>query len=153
MSDSTLPMNVKETINGSIALMDFILSTLEYESKDVYLIQSLKTIQYMLKDCVGEGSDSDVTSMDNTLYSAELTIEDEKKLLKQMILYPNTISYLLDSGISVQAFHDLKHKAIFESILELLKSSVDITRLISHLSERGLLEAVGGADYIIQLSK
>lgn len=152
MNNSSVPVKVKESVEGAIALLDFILSTLEYESKDVYLIQSLKSIQYMLKDCVGEDSDSDVTSMDNTLYSAELTIEDEKKLLKQMIFYPNTISYLLDSGISIQAFHDLKHKAIFESILELLKSSVDITRLISHLSERGLLEAVGGAEYIIQLS-
>lgn len=152
MNNSSIPVNVKESIDGAIALLDFILSTLEYESKNVYLIQSLKTIQYMLKDCVGEDSDPDVTLMDNTLYSAELTIEDEKKLLKQMIFYPNTISYLLDSGISIQAFHDLKHKAIFESILELLKSSVDITRLISHLNERGLLEAVGGAEYIIQLS-
>ncbi|MCR0274440.1 hypothetical protein MKA31_20305 [[Clostridium] innocuum] len=152
MSNSSIPVNVKESIDGAIALLDFILSSLEYESKDVYLIQSLKSIQYMLKDCVGEDSDPDVSSMDQTLYSAELTNEDEKKLLKQMILYPNTISYLLDSGVSVQAFHDFKHKAIFESILELFKSSVDITRLITHLNERGLLEAVGGAEYIIQLS-
>lgn len=152
MSNSSIPVNVKESIDGAIALLDFILSSLEYESKDVYLIQSLKSIQYMLKDCVGEDSYSDVSSMDNTLYSTELTNEDEKMLLKQMILYPNTISYLLDSGISVQAFHDVKHKAIFESILELIKSSVDVTRLIFHLNERGLLEAVGGAEYIIQLS-
>lgn len=152
MSNSSIPVNVKESIDGAIALLDFILSSLEYESKDVYLIQSLKSIQYMLKDCVGEDSYSDVSSMDNTLYSTELTNEDEKMLLKQMILSPNTISYLLDSGISVQAFHDFKHKAIFESILELIKSSVDVTHLISHLNERGLLEAVGGAEYIIQLS-
>lgn len=152
MSNSSIPVNVKDPIDGAIALLDFILSSLEYESKDVYLIQSLKSIQYMLKDCVGEDSDSDVSSMDNTLYSTELTNEDEKTLLKQMILSPNTISYLLDSGISVQAFHDFKHKAIFESILELIKSSVDVTHLISHLNERGLLEAVGGAEYIIQLS-
>lgn len=152
MSNSSIPVNVKEPIDGAIALLDFILSSLEYESKDVYLIQSLKSIQYMLKDCVGEDSDSDVSSMDNTLYTTELTNEDEKTLLKQMILSPNTISYLLDSGISVQAFHDFKHKAIFESILELIKSSVDVTHLISHLNERGLLEAVGGAEYIIQLS-
>lgn len=152
MSSSSIPVNVKESIDGAIALLDFILSSLEYESKDVYLIQSLKSIQYMLKDCVGEDLDTDVSSMGHTLYSAELTNEDEKKLLKQMILYPNTISYLLDSGISVQAFHDFKHKAIFESIMELFMSSVDITRLISHLNDRGLLEAVGGAEYIIQLS-
>lgn len=152
MNNSSVPVKVKESVEGAIALLDFILSTLEYESKDVYLIQSLKSIQYMLKDGVGENYDSDIDLMDQTFYASELTIDDEKKLLKQMILYPNTISYLLDSGISVQAFHDFKHKAIFESILELFKNSVDITRLISHLNDRGLLEAVGGADYIIQLS-
>lgn len=78
MNNSSVPVKVKESIEGAIALLDFILSSLEYESKDVYLIQSLKSIQYMLKDCVGEDSYPDVSSMDHTLYSAELTIEDEK---------------------------------------------------------------------------
>ena len=40
----------EESISGCIALLDFILSTLEYENNDEYLILSLRSIQYILQD-------------------------------------------------------------------------------------------------------
>lgn len=45
-----IPKKTEEAINGSIALLDYILSTLEYENKDEYLVLSLRSIQYILQD-------------------------------------------------------------------------------------------------------
>lgn len=47
-----MPTKVEDAINSSIALLDYILSSLEYEKKDEYLISSLRSIQYILKEAL-----------------------------------------------------------------------------------------------------
>ncbi len=78
--------------------------------------------------------------------------EGEAAVLASMILKPDIIGALAGS-LPVDTFHRPENKILYETLAEIFlnHSTVDIILLRDELKKRGLLEQVGGVDYIIEI--
>lgn len=142
--------NIHKSINEIIVMLDSILSSLENGNN--YLFKSLLEAQDILKNAINLDNDQYKNNeCTNQIYTSNISEADEKRLLSQMILHPNTIGYLIQAGVTIDTFNLDNHKVIFGCIIELSAKSIDITLLIECLNNKGLLEAIGGAKYIINL--
>lgn len=142
--------NIHKSINEIIIMLDSILSSLEDGNN--YLFKSLLEAQDILKNAINLDNDQYKNNeCNNQIYTSNISEADEKRLLSQMILHPNTIGYLIQAGVTIDTFNLDNHKVIFGCIIELSAKSIDITLLIEFLNNKGLLEAIGGAKYIINL--
>lgn len=79
--------------------------------------------------------------------------EAEMALLGSIMLRPDVIYEVMDLVTPI-SFYFEKHKIIFESMLELFgkHTPIDLLSLSSRLKEKDLLERVGGATYLTELS-
>lgn len=79
--------------------------------------------------------------------------EAEMALLGSIMLRPDAIYEIVDI-VSPQSFYFEKHRAIFETMLELFQKHdpIDILSLTSRLKERELLERVGGTTFLTELT-
>lgn len=80
-------------------------------------------------------------------------LDAEKALLGSIMLRPDGISEVLDI-IGEQAFYSGRHRFIWRTMLELFSKNIpiDLLSLSSRLTEKGELEAAGGAAYLAELT-
>ncbi len=80
--------------------------------------------------------------------------EAEQCVLGSMLLDREGIPDLLEA-VGAEDFHDPRHARVFEAVLVLYDRSdaIDFVTVGDELSRRGLLEGVGGREYLIQLSR
>ena len=81
------------------------------------------------------------------------SLEAEMALLGSIMLRPDAIYEILDIVIPA-SFYFEKHKTIFETMLELFgkHQPIDILSLSSRMKEKELLERIGGATFLTELS-
>lgn len=143
--------NIHKSINEIIVMLDSILSSLEDGNN--YLFKSLLEAQDILKNAINLDNDQYKNNeCNNQIYTSNISEDDEKRLLSQMILHPNTIGYLIQAGVTIDTFNLDNHKVIFGCIIELSAKSIDITLIIECLNNKGLLESIGGVNYIVELA-
>lgn len=80
-------------------------------------------------------------------------LDAEKALLGSIMLRPDGISEVLDI-VGEQAFYSGRHRLIWRTMLELFSKNIpiDLLSLSSRLTEKGELEAAGGATYLAELT-
>src|SRR3989338_2206403 len=93
------------------------------------------------------------SSLNTELRVPPHSLEAEMALLGSIMLRPDAIYEVLDI-VTPASFYFEKHKTIFETMLELFgkHQPIDILSLSSRLKEKDLLERVGGATYLTELS-
>jgi replicative DNA helicase len=81
-------------------------------------------------------------------------IEAEAAVIGSIFLEPSSIIIARDS-ISSEDFYDIKNKLIYKTMVLLSDAgmSVDVTSVVSSLSNNNLLEQAGGMDYLLEISK
>lgn len=81
------------------------------------------------------------------------SLESEKAVLGSIMLRPGALVEIADR-LTAEAFYADKHKKIFETMLELYSKNepIDILSLTHILKEKKLIESVGGARYLTELS-
>lgn len=82
------------------------------------------------------------------------SIEAEQAILGSMLVYPSVIRQIYDQGLHKDDFYLDVHQRIFHEMMYLSDHGkpVDVTGLITRLSDTNQLNLVGGADYVIKLS-
>ncbi|MBX4199059.1 replicative DNA helicase [Candidatus Parcubacteria bacterium] len=80
-------------------------------------------------------------------------LEAEMALLGSIMLRPDAIYEVMDT-VGPTSFYFEKHKIIFETMLELFakREPIDLLSLSSKLKEKDLLERVGGASFLTELT-
>ncbi|MBU2566220.1 replicative DNA helicase [Patescibacteria group bacterium] len=80
-------------------------------------------------------------------------LEAEMSMLGSLLIDKEAMIRIGDI-INIQDFYLQKHQQIFETILELFRKHepIDILSLSNRLSEKNILEEIGGRAYLIQLS-
>ncbi len=81
--------------------------------------------------------------------------EAEMALLGSMLIEPGAIGDIVGIVRSAEDFFQDKHRTIYSTMVEIYDrtSSVDVVRLNQTLADRQVLEAIGGLDYLVQLSE
>lgn len=81
------------------------------------------------------------------------SLEAEMALLGSIMLRPDVIYEVIDL-VNPSSFYFEKHKIVFETMLELFgkHTPIDLLSLSSRLKEKDLLERVGGASFLTELS-
>ena len=81
------------------------------------------------------------------------SMEAEMALVGSIMLRPDVIYEVLDI-VSPASFYFDKHKVIFEAMMELFgkHTPIDILSLSTRLKEKELLERIGGATFLAELS-
>ncbi|MSR69022.1 MAG: replicative DNA helicase [Phycisphaerales bacterium] len=81
--------------------------------------------------------------------------EAEMALLGSMLIEPGAIGDVVGIVRNADDFFQDKHRTIYSTMVEIYDrtSSVDVVRLNQTLSDRQVLEAIGGLEYLIQLSE
>lgn len=74
-------------------------------------------------------------------------------LLGSMLLDPGVIPLVLDWVKGPEAFYSEAHGAIYRAVVELYDkhAALDLVQALERLRDAGVLERVGGADYLVQL--
>jgi replicative DNA helicase len=77
------------------------------------------------------------------------SIEAEQALLGSLLLYPQTADLVYEEGLEPDDFFAEKNRRIFQEIQQLYKERkpIDVTTLITRLTDKQLLSSVGGAEY------
>ena len=94
-----------------------------------------------------------ISSLNTGLRVPPHSLEAEMALLGSIMLRPDVIYEVIDF-VTPQSFYFEKHKTIFETMLELFgkHQPIDILSLSSRLKEKELLERIGGATFLTELS-
>lgn len=81
------------------------------------------------------------------------SLEAEMALLGSLILGPEMVGEVLGHVSKREQFHLESHGAIFEAILRLYDKhqTGDLVQLLDALRDSGVLEQIGGEDYLVQL--
>lgn len=82
------------------------------------------------------------------------SIEAEQSLLGALLIYPSVGKTVFDQGLEETDFYLDIHARIFHEMMVLINNNkpVDVTGLITRLSDTNQLNLVGGADYVVKLS-
>ncbi|BAM03471.1 replicative DNA helicase [Phycisphaera mikurensis] len=82
-------------------------------------------------------------------------IEAEMALLGSMILDWRTVGDVVQVLVDAEVFHKPEHQSIYAVLVELYDKhqSIDMVQLHAKLSDRGVLEQVGGLDYLVELGE
>ncbi len=91
--------------------------------------------------------------MDNKVGVPPQNLEAEASLLGAIIIDSESLVKIADS-ISPNDFYDPKHQKIYESILQLYEkhSAIDVLTITDQIKNNGLIDAVGGASYLTELT-
>ncbi|NBX36242.1 MAG: hypothetical protein EBR10_03330 [Planctomycetes bacterium] len=81
--------------------------------------------------------------------------EAESALLGCLLVEPTAIGDVVSVIRSAEDFFQDRHKVVYANIVDLYDrtASVDVVRLVQQLTDRKVLDAVGGCDYLIRLSE
>jgi len=81
-------------------------------------------------------------------------IEAEQSLLGTIIVYPGVINTCFEGGLIAEDFYTENHQVIYSGLFELKQESkpCDFTSLVARLKDKGVLEQIGGMDYLSQLT-
>ncbi|MHC4197100.1 MAG: replicative DNA helicase, partial [Planctomycetota bacterium] len=81
------------------------------------------------------------------------SVEAETSLLGAMLLDNTVVDIVLEKRLSRDNFYKTAHRDLFQTITELYDKNqvVDLVLLKEELERRGLLEKVGGRDYLMEL--
>lgn len=81
-------------------------------------------------------------------------IESEKVLLGGLLVNPKELEVMNELALKPEHFYAQIHDVLYREILELqrIKGYYEVGLLIEHLTQKGLLDKVGGIDYIAQLT-
>jgi len=81
------------------------------------------------------------------------SLDSEKAVLGSIMLRPGSLIEIADK-LSPEAFYADKHRKIYEAMFELSNRNepIDILSLSHRLKEKKLLEAIGGARYLTELT-
>lgn len=81
------------------------------------------------------------------------SLEAEMALLGSIMLRPDSLYEVIDF-VGPQSFYFEKHRTIFETMMELFgkHQPIDILSLSTRLKEKDLLERIGGATFLTELS-
>jgi replicative DNA helicase len=82
-------------------------------------------------------------------------IEAEMSLLGSMILDPRVIGDALQVLKGAEAFYDERHGLVYQSLISTFDKhhAVDLVQLRQALADKGVLEQVGGVEYLVQLAE
>jgi replicative DNA helicase len=82
------------------------------------------------------------------------SLEAEKAVLGSLLLRPGAF-YDIEDSILPEMFYAQKHKIIFESMLDLYNKHepIDLISVSQKLSEKGMLDSIGGSSYIAELTE
>src|SRR6185312_6584416 len=80
-------------------------------------------------------------------------LDSEKAVLGSIMLRPGAIHEINDS-ITIESFYVSKHAEIYKIMLELSSRGepIDIVSVSAKLTERGLLDSIGGSSYLSELT-
>lgn len=80
--------------------------------------------------------------------------DSEIALLGTLLVYPESLDRIHEYNLKVSDFYIAEHKNIYQKILDISEegSFLDAAVLISKLRDHGVLERVGGVQYIIELT-
>ena len=80
-------------------------------------------------------------------------IDSEKALLGSIMLRPEAMNDIMDI-VSPESFYAEKHRTIFRIMLELFAKGepIDLLTISTKLTDKGLIEQVGGMTYITELA-
>ncbi len=83
------------------------------------------------------------------------SLEAEMSLLGSMILDPRVAGDIISLVPNGQACYSAEHGAIFDSLVELYDKhqSGDLVQLMERLRDRGVLERIGGEEYLLRLAE
>lgn len=81
--------------------------------------------------------------------------EAEMALLGSMLIDPGVIGDVVGVIRSADDLFQERNRTIYAALIEIYDktASVDVVRLNQHLQDRKVLEAIGGLDYIVQISE
>ncbi len=83
------------------------------------------------------------------------SIEAEMSLLGSMILDPRVIADVIAIVKGPEAFYDERHGLIFQALIEVFDKhhSGDLVQLNQSLADKGVLQQIGGAEYLVTLAQ
>src|SRR3990167_6588222 len=95
----------------------------------------------------------DSTSLNAGLRIPPHSLEGEMALLGSVMLRPDAIYEVIDI-VGPSSFYFEKHRIVFDAMLELFSKHqpIDLLSLSTKLKEKDLLERVGGASFLTELS-
>jgi len=87
--------------------------------------------------------------------SIPYSLEAEKALLGNMILYPESVQEALDAGVTSNAFYLDKHKSIFSVMSSMVdkKEKIDAISLSNRLKDYDSYDKIGGLQYLMELTE
>ena len=82
------------------------------------------------------------------------SIDAEQAILGAMLIYPNAVKATVEYGLEADQFFLDAHKRIYRIMRDVHEDnrSLDPTILITKLQDAQLLNSVGGAEYILELT-
>lgn len=82
------------------------------------------------------------------------SIDAEQAILGAMLIYPNAVKATVEYGLEADHFFLDSHKRIFRIMHDVYNEnrSIDPTILITKLQDAQLLNSIGGAEYILELT-
>jgi len=83
------------------------------------------------------------------------SIEAEMSLLGAILIDPRVIGDVIQSIPNGADFHRPAHGAIFDAMVQIWDrtATLDVVQLNAHLTDKGLLEDVGGTNYLVELAE
>lgn len=90
----------------------------------------------------------------NTVRVMPNDMESERSVLGAILLNSDCINVVNEKVKSKEYFYRSNNQEIYDAMCQLLKNDkpIDIVTLSSELTKRGMLETVGGIDYLVELS-
>ncbi|SJZ37626.1 replicative DNA helicase [Anaerorhabdus furcosa] len=81
------------------------------------------------------------------------SLEAEQSLLGTLMVYSNSLTVVMDSGLGDSDFYLDAHRKIYSAIFDLHSEGkpVDMTTVSARLNDTNRLSQVGGVDYLMQL--
>jgi len=82
-------------------------------------------------------------------------MEAEAAVLGAMMLDADAIAEATEVLSDAEAFYQQSHAAIFKALVDLYRDSesIDMVHIHQRLSDQGLIEQIGGADYLVSLAE
>ncbi|MBR5796258.1 MAG: replicative DNA helicase [Erysipelotrichaceae bacterium] len=81
------------------------------------------------------------------------SVDVEQSLLGSMLLYPESVRIVFEKGLMESDFYSNVNQRIFNVIMGIdnEKKPVEITGVVTRLTDLGLLQQVGGMEYLLKL--
>ena len=81
------------------------------------------------------------------------SVDVEQSLLGSMLLYPESIRISFEKGLTESDFFSKVNQKLFNVIMEIdnEKKPVEITGVVTRLTDLGILQQVGGMEYLLKL--